>query len=159
MNSMGVCLWFDDQAQEAADFYVDVLPDSRILDVSHYGEGTPQPAGSVMTVRMLLDGLEVTALNGGPVYEITPAVSLVVTCLAQAEVDRLWARLTDGGQEIRCGWLTDRFGVSWQVIPAGLGELLGSSDRAAAQRATAVMLTMVKLDIDALRRAYAGEPT
>jgi predicted 3-demethylubiquinone-9 3-methyltransferase (glyoxalase superfamily) len=148
MNSMGVCLWFDDQAQEAADFYVDVLPDSRILDVSHYGEGTPQPAGSVMTVRMLLDGLE-----------ITPAVSLVVTCLAQAEVDRLWARLTDGGQEIRCGWLTDRFGVSWQVIPAGLGELLGSSDRAAAQRATAAMLTMVKLDIDALRRAYAGEPT
>jgi predicted 3-demethylubiquinone-9 3-methyltransferase (glyoxalase superfamily) len=159
MNSMGVCLWFDTEAQDAADFYVDVFPNSRILEVLRYGDGAAQPAGSVMTVRLVLDGLELTALNGGPVYEITPAVSIVVTCATQAEVDRLWERLTDGGQAVQCGWLTDRFGVSWQVIPDGLGQLLGSSDRAAAQRATDAMLKMVKLDIEALREAYAGQPT
>jgi predicted 3-demethylubiquinone-9 3-methyltransferase (glyoxalase superfamily) len=157
MNSMSVCLWFDSQAQAAGDFYVDVFPDSRILEITRYGEGAPQPAGSVMTVRLVLDGLEVTALNGGPVYQLSPAISLVVTCETQAEVDRLWGRLTDGGQEVQCGWLVDRFGVSWQIIPAGMAELLGSSDRAAAQRAMDAMLKMVKLDIEALRHAYAGE--
>jgi predicted 3-demethylubiquinone-9 3-methyltransferase (glyoxalase superfamily) len=159
MNSMSVCLWFDSQAEAAADLYVDAFPNSRVLDITRYGEGAPQPAGSVMTVRVLLDGLELTALNGGPVYELSPAISLVATCGTQAEVDRLWERLTDGGQEVQCGWLVDRFGVSWQIIPAGLGELLGSSDRAAAQRATEAMLKMVKLDIEALRRAYSGEPS
>jgi predicted 3-demethylubiquinone-9 3-methyltransferase (glyoxalase superfamily) len=157
MNTMSVCLWFDSQAEAAADFYVDVFPNSRILDVTRYGEGAPQPAGSVMTVRLEVDGLELTALNGGPVYQLSPAISLVTTCETQAEVDRLWERLTDGGLEVQCGWLVDRFGVSWQIIPAGLGELLGSPDRVAAQRATNAMLKMVKLDIEALRRAYAGE--
>jgi predicted 3-demethylubiquinone-9 3-methyltransferase (glyoxalase superfamily) len=154
---MSVCLWFDTQAEEAAKFYVDVFPNSRILEISHYGEGSPLPAGTVMTVRLSVDGLELTALNGGPVYQISPAVSLVATCPTQAEVDRLWERLTDGGQEVQCGWLVDRFGVSWQIIPAGLGELLGSTDRAAAQRAMEAMLKMVKLDIETLRRAYDGE--
>jgi predicted 3-demethylubiquinone-9 3-methyltransferase (glyoxalase superfamily) len=157
MNSMSVCLWFDTQAEEAAKFYVDVFPNSRILEISHYGEGSPLPAGTVMTVRLSVDGLELTALNGGPVYQISPAVSLVATCPTQAEVDRLWERLTDGGQEVQCGWLVDRFGVSWQIIPAGLGQLLGSTDRAAAQRAMEAMLKMVKLDIETLRRAYDGE--
>jgi len=157
MNSMSVCLWFDSQAEAAADFYVDVFPDARILDVARYGDGAPQPSGSVMTVRLVVDGLELTLLNGGPAYRISPAISLVRTCDTQSEVDRLWERLTDGGQEVQCGWLVDRVGVSWQIIPAGLGELLGSTDRAAAQRATEAMLKMVKLDIAALRRAYKGE--
>jgi predicted 3-demethylubiquinone-9 3-methyltransferase (glyoxalase superfamily) len=157
VNSMSVCLWFDSQAEEAADFYVSAFPNSSIVDVTRYPEGMPQPAGSVMTVRLVLDGLEVTALNGGPVFEFSPAVSLVVTCETQTEVDRLWPLLTDGGEEGQCGWLTDRFGVSWQVIPAGLGELLGSPDAAAARRATAAMLEMGKLDITALRRAAEGE--
>ena len=150
-------LWFDHQAEAAADFYVDVFEDSRVLEVTRYLENSPGPAGSVVTVRMDLDGLEVTALNGGPVFTITPAVSLVVTCETQEEIDRLWERLTDGGEEVQCGWLTDRFGVSWQIVPAGLDAMLNSPDRAAAQRANDAMLKMIKLDIAELRRAFEGE--
>ena len=157
MNSMSVCLWFDSQAEEAADYYVSVFPDSRIIDATRYGEGMPQPAGSVMTVRFSLDGMEITALNGGPLFSFSPAISLAVACETQAEVDRLWQALTDGGEESQCGWLIDRFGVSWQIIPAGLGELLGATDAAAAKRATDAMLQMRKLDIAALRRAFDGE--
>jgi predicted 3-demethylubiquinone-9 3-methyltransferase (glyoxalase superfamily) len=157
MSDLSVCLWFDDQAEQAAEFYVAAVPGSKILGATRFPEGLPKPTGSVMMVRFLLDGVEFTALNGGPEFKPTPAISIALTCETQAEVDSLWSALTDGGEEVQCGWLTDRFGVSWQVIPAGLSELLGSSDAEASARAVAAMLPMKKLDIEALRRAYNGE--
>ena len=158
MQKIATCLWFDTQAEQAAEFYVSLFADSRVKSVSRYVEGAPGPVGSAMTVQFVIEGRDFTALNGGPIFEFTPAISLVVNCDTQAEVDRLWDALTaDGGEEGQCGWLTDKFGISWQIIPKVLGELVGSADRAAAQRATMAMLQMVKLDIAALQRAYDGD--
>jgi predicted 3-demethylubiquinone-9 3-methyltransferase (glyoxalase superfamily) len=150
------CLWFDGRAEEAAEFYVAVFKDSRIVDTARYPEGSPGTPGAVMTVQFILNGERFLALNGGPQYKFTPAISFVANCDTQAEVDDLWQKLTEGGEEVQCGWLTDRFGVSWQVVPSALGEMLGATDRAAAQRAFSAMLGMKKLDIAALRRAFEG---
>ena len=140
-------LWFDDQAEAAAEFYVSVFPNSKITAVAG-------PAGSAMTVQVELDGLPVTLLNGGPMHHhFTEAFSFSVMCEDQAEVDRYWAALTEGGEESRCGWLKDRFGLSWQIVPRALPELLGQPDRAKAKRAMEAMLQMKKLDIDKLRAA------
>jgi len=157
VRNLAVFLWFDDQAQEAVDFYRSVFPDSKVEGTSFYPEGAALPAGSLMAIRFLIQGIEFTALNGGPVFEFTPAISLVLNCDSQAEVGRLWAALTNGGQEEQCGWLVDRFGVSWQVVPPGLDEMLASDDAAAAARAFAAMLTMRMIDVAAVRAAFDGD--
>jgi predicted 3-demethylubiquinone-9 3-methyltransferase (glyoxalase superfamily) len=156
MQRTSTCLWFNDQAEQAVAFYTSLFPNSRIVHTTYYLEGAPTPAGSVLTIQFTLDGTEYLALNGGPAFTFSPAVSMVAYCDTQAEVDRLWARLSDGGQDGQCGWLTDRFGVSWQVVPRQLLALLNTPGRAASQRAFAAMMTMKKLDIAALQRAYAG---
>ena len=156
MQRVSTCLWFDHQAHDAATFYVGLFPRSRILEVSHYLDGAPRPAGSVLTVRFTLDGTEHLALNGGPHFSFSPAISLVARCDTQDEVDTLWQRLGEGGQESQCGWLTDRFGLSWQVVPRQLLALLHTPDRAASQRAFDAMRGMTKLDIAGLEAAYAG---
>src|SRR3712207_5335888 len=141
-------LWFDTQAEEAAHFYTSVFPNSRITGVSHYPEGGPRPAGTVLTVDFELDGQRFTALNGGPEFTFDEAVSFAVTCEDQAEVDSYWEKLlAGGGQESQCGWLRDRFGLSWQVVPAGMDELFTDSDPERASRAMQAMLGMVKLDL------------
>lgn len=153
-------LWFDKEAEEAAKFYVGLFKNSAIESVSRYGEagkevtgGTP---GKVMTVTFTLEGQRFTALNGGPLFKFSEAVSFMIGCDTQEEVDMFWSKLTDGGQESQCGWLKDRFGLSWQVVPRVLFELIGDTDRAKAARATEAMLKMKKLDIAALKRAHAG---
>ncbi|QCB97584.1 VOC family protein [Arthrobacter sp. PAMC25564] len=150
------CLWFDTQAEEAAEFYVSVFDGSRVLNVARYGDGGPGPAGQAITVQFEIDGRTFTALNGGPAFSFNEAVSFVIGCASQKEVDRYWSALTDGGTESRCGWLKDRYGVSWQVIPSVLGQLVGGPDPDGAQRAMQAMLGMRKLDIAALQRAYDG---
>jgi predicted 3-demethylubiquinone-9 3-methyltransferase (glyoxalase superfamily) len=147
-------LWFDTQAEEAANFYVSLFEDSEIAEVSRYPENTPGPAGSVMTVSFRLAGQEFTALNGGPEYSFTEAVSFFVRCRDQDEVDRLWSQLTaDGGEEGPCGWLKDRFGLSWQIVPDRLTELLADPDPARANAAMQAMLQMHKIEIKALEDA------
>ncbi len=146
-------LWFDHQAEEAANFYVDTFDDSSITEVSRYPEGTPGPAGSVMTVTFMLKGQEFIALNGGPEFAFSPAISLFVHCRDQDEVDRYWSRLTDGGQTQQCGWVTDRFGVTWQIVPDRLGELLVDPDPGRANRAMQAMLQMDKIEIKTLEDA------
>ncbi len=155
MQTISPFLWFDDQAEEAAQFYTSVFPRSSILDVTRYGEGAPR-AGTAMLVTFVLDGLELQALNGGPGFPFTEAVSLSVKAETQLEIDTLWAKLTDGGEPGRCGWLKDRYGFSWQVVPPVLGELLSDPDPARAGRAMRAMLGMSKLDIAALRAAADG---
>jgi predicted 3-demethylubiquinone-9 3-methyltransferase (glyoxalase superfamily) len=154
MQTLETCLWFNGQAEAAAAFYVSVFKQAKLLGTTRYPEGLPQPAGSVLTVRFSLDGMVFTALNGGPQYTFTPAISMVVTCDTQEEVDDYWQKLTAGGEEQPCGWLRDRFGVSWQVVPKGLMDLLGGPDKAGTQRAVQAMLGMTKLDLATLRRAY-----
>jgi predicted 3-demethylubiquinone-9 3-methyltransferase (glyoxalase superfamily) len=149
-------LWFDTEAEEAAAFYVSVFDDSRIVGVTHYTEGAPRPAGTVMTVEFELGGNRFVAINGGPEFTFDEAVSFQIDCADQEEVDGFWERLTDGGEEGRCGWLKDRFGLSWQVVPAGWDEVFAGADPARAQRAMQAMLGMRKLDIAALRRAADG---
>jgi predicted 3-demethylubiquinone-9 3-methyltransferase (glyoxalase superfamily) len=149
--SVTPCLWFDGQAEEAAQLYTSLVPDSRIVHVARYGEAGPGAPGSTMLVTFELGGRRFTALNGGPEFKFTPAISLEIECADQAEVDRYWSRLTDGGEESQCGWLTDRFGLSWQIVPLRLKELL--SDDAVAQQVIRAMLTMKKLDIAALEAA------
>ena len=150
-------LWFDTQAEQAAEFYCSVFPNSRILSTTRYPEGAPGPTGSVMTVEWELDGERFVGINGGPQFPFTEAVSFQITCETQDEVDRYWDALVRGGEEGQCGWLTDRFGVSWQVVPNQLPALLGDPDPAKAGRAMQAMLGMKKLDIGALRRARDGE--
>lgn len=149
-------LWFDTEALEAAEFYVSVFPNSNVNNVNRYGPDAPMPEGTVLTVDFELDGTRFTAINGGPQFTFSEAVSFVIDCADQAEVDYYWDRLCDGGQPDQCGWLKDRYGLSWQVIPAGLGEVLGSSDPERSRRAFAAMMTMTKLDIDAMRAAADG---
>ena len=153
-------LWFDSQAEEAANFYVSIFTNSRIRETSRYDEAASKaagrPKGSVMTVAFELDGQEFIALNGGPMFKFSEAISLVVNCQTQAEVDHYWDKLTAGGQEVQCGWLKDRFGVSWQVVPTVLTELLQDKDPAKSKRVMAAMLQMKKLSIDELKRAAEG---
>lgn len=149
-------LWFDTEAEEAATFYTSVFKNSRITNVAHYGEAGPREAGMVMTVSFELDGQPFTAINGGPEFPFTEAVSLEIICESQVEVDEYWARLSDGGEEGPCGWLKDRYGLSWQVVPEGMYELLDDPDSARTERAMAAMLQMGKLDLAALQRAADG---
>jgi predicted 3-demethylubiquinone-9 3-methyltransferase (glyoxalase superfamily) len=150
-------LWFDGEAEEAAEFYVSVFRNSRILSKAHYPEGAPRPAGTVMTVEWELDGTRFVGINGGPEFAFDEAVSFQVDCADQAEVDYFWdALLAGGGQESQCGWLKDRFGLSWQVVPQGTDELFSDPDPARAQRAMQAMLGMVKLDVAALHAAADG---
>ena len=147
-------LWFNDNAEEAVNLYVSIFKNSKVLSVSRYTEGAPRPAGMVMSVTFQLDGQQFMALNGGPEYKFTEAVSFYVACETQAEVDTYWDRLTAGGGEPGpCGWLKDRFGLSWQIVPTALGELLGDPDPKKAQRVMEAMLRMSKLDIKALQAA------
>jgi predicted 3-demethylubiquinone-9 3-methyltransferase (glyoxalase superfamily) len=153
MRNIVTCLWFDTEGEDAANFYVSLFKNSRILSVTHYGEAGPRPAGMVMTVSFELDGREFLALNGGPEYKFTEAVSFQIMCEGQDEVDFFWDSLTEGGEEGPCGWLKDRYGVSWQVVPTILSELINNPDPARAQRAMQAMFGMRKLDIAALQRA------
>jgi len=146
-------LWFDTRAEEAAQFYTSVFPNSKVGHVSHYGEAGPGTPGSVMTVDFELDGLRFTALNGGPEFTFTEAISFQVSCETQDDVDHYWSALSAGGEEGPCGWLKDRFGLSWQIVPTALPRLLGDPDRAKAERAMTAMLKMRKLDIAELERA------
>ncbi len=147
-------LWFDTEAEEAAKFYTSIFKDSKIDAVSHYGEAGPRPAGMVLTVDFQLEGQKFTALNGGPDFKFTEAISLLVNCESQEEVDELWATLSEGGEEGPCGWLKDRYGLSWQIIPTRLGELLQDKDAERANRVMDAMLQMGKIDIAALEKAY-----
>jgi predicted 3-demethylubiquinone-9 3-methyltransferase (glyoxalase superfamily) len=147
-------LWFDDQAEAAAEFYVATFPNSKILHVSRHAEGGPGRPGSAMTVEFELQGLRFMALNGGPMFSFSEAISFLISCETQDEVDTYWARLSDGGSQGRCGWLKDRFGLSWQVVPTVLSQLM--ADPRKAGRVTQAMLKMNKLDIEGLRRAAEG---
>ena len=149
-------LWFDGNAEEAANFYVSVFPDSEVTAVSRYGEAGPGPAGSAMVVSFKLDGQEFSALNGGPQFTFSEAVSFLISCGSQAEVDHYWETLSEGGEPGPCGWLKDRFGLSWQVVPTRLPELLQDPDREKASRVMQAMMGMGKLDIAGLERASAG---
>jgi predicted 3-demethylubiquinone-9 3-methyltransferase (glyoxalase superfamily) len=149
-------LWFDTQAEEAADFYTSVFKNSRVVAVTHYTEAGPREPGTVMSVEFELDGQRVIGINGGPQFTFSEAVSLQVNCETQDEVDYYWERLSDGGEEGPCGWLKDRYGLSWQVVPTGMDELFADPDPERAKRAMEAMLEMGKLDIAALRRAANG---
>jgi predicted 3-demethylubiquinone-9 3-methyltransferase (glyoxalase superfamily) len=156
MDRITPCLWFDTEAEDAAEFYTSVFPNSRIVHVSHYGSAGPRPEGMVMEVEFELDGRSFLALNGGPDFRFTEAISLQADCKDQAEVDRLWETLSEGGEEGPCGWLKDRYGVSWQIVPSRMYELIADPDPERAQRAVAAMLQMRKLDIAELERAADG---
>ena len=153
MPKITPCLWFDTQGEEAARFYTSIFPNSRIVDVAHYGEAGPREAGTVMVVRFELDGQELVALNGGPEFTFDEAISFQIDCADQDEVDRYSEALTDGGEQGPCGWVKDRFGLSWQVVPKRMIELLSDPDEAKAQRAMAAMLEMRKIDIAAVEAA------
>jgi predicted 3-demethylubiquinone-9 3-methyltransferase (glyoxalase superfamily) len=146
-------LWFDGNAEEAMNFYVSIFKNSKVGTVNRYGDAGPGPKGSVMSATFELDGEEFMALNGGPKYTFTPAISFFVNCETQQEVDELWEKLSAGGNPHRCGWLQDKFGLSWQIIPSALGRLLGDKDRAKAQRVMEAMLQMDKIDIKRLEEA------
>jgi predicted 3-demethylubiquinone-9 3-methyltransferase (glyoxalase superfamily) len=154
MQKITPFLWFDSQAEEAANFYTSFFKNSQIGDVSRYGSAGPGEEGSVMSINFVLDGQPFIALNGGPTYSFTPAISMFVNCATQEEVDDLWDKLTEGGEEVQCGWLTDKYGLSWQIVPDGLTDLLGGPDPVKAAAATEAMLQMKKLDIAAMREAY-----
>ncbi len=152
------CLWFDDQGEEAAEFYTSVIPNSRITEVTRYGKAGPGAEGAVMTVSFSLAGQDYLALNGGPAFSFTEAVSLQVHCDSQEEVDAYWAALAEGGEEGPCGWLKDRYGLSWQVVPDGMDQLFSDPDQSRAARAMQAMFGMKKLDVAALRAAADGVP-
>ena len=157
MQKITPFLWFDTQAEEAARFYVSLFKNASIGQISRYGDAGPGPKGQAMTVSFELDGLKFTTLNGGPIYKFTEAISLQIDCADQAEIDHLWSNLTaDGGEGGRCGWLKDRFGLSWQIVPANIAALVGGDDPAKSQRAMQAMMQMGKLDVAALERARAG---
>jgi len=147
-------LWFNGQAEEAMNFYVSIFKNSKIKTLHRYGDAGPGPRGTVMSGAFELNGQEFMALNGGPQFTFTPAISFFVNCETQAEVDELWEKLSAGGEKSRCGWLRDKYGVSWQIIPTALGKMLGDPDRAKAGRVMQAMLKMDKIDIHGLQRAY-----
>jgi predicted 3-demethylubiquinone-9 3-methyltransferase (glyoxalase superfamily) len=150
------CLWFDTEAEEAANFYTGIFPGSKLGAIHHYTEAGPGPVGSVVLVEFELNGQQFSALNGGPAHTFNEAVSIVVRCADQAEVDYYWDRLSAGGQEVACGWLRDRYGLSWQIVPAVFFDMLADQDREAVTRVMRAMLTMTKFDVAALERAHAG---
>jgi predicted 3-demethylubiquinone-9 3-methyltransferase (glyoxalase superfamily) len=156
MSRITPFLWYDTQAEQAANFYVSVFDNAKILNVTRYGDGGPAPKGTAMTVMFELDGQKFTALNGGPHFRFNEAVSFVVQCRTQTEVDRYWRALSAGGEESQCGWLKDKFGLSWQIVPESLGRLLNDPDPQKAQRVMGAMMTMKKIDIAELERAHAG---
>ena len=157
MNRISTCLWFDGQVEEAAAFYVAIFKNSSIVETLYCLQEMHRPKGSVLTVSFVLDGQEFLALNGGPEFTFSPAISFMVNCETQEEIDDYWKKLTaDGGKEVECGWLTDKFGVSWQIVPSALLKMLNDPDTAAAERAFAAMLKMKKLDIAQLKQAFAG---
>ncbi len=151
-------LWFDTEAEAAAEFYISVFEDSRILTTTHYTAAGPRPEGEVMTVEFELEGERFVAINGGPEFKFDEAVSFAIECETQEEIDHFWEKLTDGGEEGPCGWCKDRFGLSWQVVPAGMDKLFSEPDKGRAERAMASMLKMRKLDIDELTRAADQKP-
>jgi predicted 3-demethylubiquinone-9 3-methyltransferase (glyoxalase superfamily) len=150
-------LWFDKEAEEAARFYTSIFENSRITTVARYGDAGPGPKGSAMTVAFELEGQEFLALNGGPQFKFTEAISLLVTCDSQQEIDELWSRLSAGGAEGQCGWLKDRFGLSWQIVPSALPQLLQDPDPAKSARVMRAMLQMRKMDVALLQRAHGGQ--
>jgi len=156
MQKITPFLWFDTQGEEAAKFYISIFRNSKITGTTRYGEAGPGPKGSVMTVAFNLDGQDFVALNGGPQFKFTEAVSFVANCETQQEVDDLWEKLSAGGERSRCGWLKDKFGLSWQVVPTVLGQLLQDRDPAKSRRVMEAMLQMDKLDIRKLKQAHAG---
>ncbi len=158
MQKIIPCLWFDDNAEEAVKFYTSILKNSSIGTITRYGEEGPGEKGTVMTITFNLEGQEFMALNGGPVFNFTPAISFFVNCETQAEVDELWEKLSAGGETEQCGWLKDKFGVSWQIVPIVLEEMLKDSDAQKVSRVTKAVLQMEKLDIEALKEAYEKAP-
>ena len=154
MQKITPFLWFDGKAEEAMNFYVSVFKNSKVMRVTRYGEAGPGPKGTVMSATFELDGQQFYALNGGPQFTFTPAISFFVNCETQPEVDELWEKLSEGGKKERCGWLKDKYGLSWQIIPSALGKLLGDKDPAKANRVMMAMLQMDKIDIQRLQQAY-----
>ncbi|MGC2061183.1 MAG: VOC family protein [Candidatus Sulfotelmatobacter sp.] len=150
-------LWFDGNAEEAMKFYTSIFKNSKVGEIRRCGDAGPGPRGSVLTVKFQIEGQEFMALNGGPHFKFTPAISLFVNCETQAEVDELWEKLLAGGKAMQCGWLTDKFGISWQIIPRALGELMGDKDPQKSQRVMQAMMKMIKIDVEGLRRAYEGK--
>ncbi|SRR6266545_5064425 len=157
MQKITPFLWFDDKAEEAMNFYVSIFKNSKVLSVTRYGEAGPGPKGSVMTATFQLDGQEFVALNAGPRFKFTEAISFVVNCETQEEVDEFWERLSEGGEKSRCGWLKDKYGLWWQVVPSVLGELYGAKDPEKSNRVMQAMLQMDKFDIKTLQQAYDGQ--
>ena len=156
MQKITPFLWFDNNAEEAMNFYISVFKNGKIRNVNRLPAGTPGPAGKVLTATFELHGQEFMVLNGGPLFKFTEAISFFVNCETQEEVDELWEKLSEGGTKSRCGWLKDKFGLSWQIIPTALGRLMGDNDPAKAQRVMQAVLKMTKIDIAALQRAYDG---
>ena len=156
MQKLTPCLWFDTEGEDAAKFYTSIFPSSRIVKTSYYGSAGPRLEGSVMTVEFELDGRRFVALNGGPQYTFSEAISFQIACETQEEVDEYWAKLSEGGEEGPCGWLKDKFGLSWQIVPSALPRLLGDPDREKAQRVMTAMLKMRKIRIDELEAAAAA---
>lgn len=157
MQKITPFLWFDGQAEEATNFYVGIFKNSKVLSVTRYGDAGPGPKGSVMLTKFLIEGQEFIALNGGPKFKFSPAISLVVNCETQDEVDNLWDKLSaDGGKTLNCAWLHDKYGISWQIVPIQLGQLLQDKDPQKSQRVMKAMMQMNKIDIEALQRAYNG---
>ena len=154
MQKITPYLWFNDNAEEAVNFYISIFRNSKLLSISRYGEGGPGPAGKVMAATFQLEGQEFIALNGGPEFKFNEAISFFVNCETQKEVDDLWDKLSAGGEKGQCGWLKDRFGVSWQIVPTALGQMLGDKDPQKSQNVIQAMLQMTKIDIGELRRAY-----
>ncbi|MDX9972177.1 MAG: VOC family protein [FCB group bacterium] len=151
------CLWFNNQAEEAARFYNGIFKNSEILSISRYGDNGHGTPGSVMTVKFILDGQEFLGLNGGPQFPFTEAVSMMVNCDTQEEIDYYWEKLLDGGQEVECGWLRDKFGLPWQIVPARIADMIADTDPVRSDRVMKAVLQMKKLDLNVLERAYAGE--
>ena len=157
MQKITPFLWFNDKAEEAMNFYVSIFKNSKVVGVSRYGDAGPGPKGTVMSATFELEGQRFMALNGGPMFSFTPAISMFVNCETQAEVDDLWAKLSAGGREDRCGWLQDKYGLSWQIIPRTLMDLMQDKDPEKSKRVMQAMLQMVKIDIEGLKRAHAGK--
>jgi predicted 3-demethylubiquinone-9 3-methyltransferase (glyoxalase superfamily) len=156
MQKITPFLWFNDNAEEAINFYVSIFKNSKVLGITRYGEAGPGPKGTVMTAKFRIEGQELIALNGGPHFKFTEAISFSVDCKTQKEVDELWEKLTKDGEEQPCGWLKDKYGLSWQINPTVLGEMLNDPDPVKSQRVMQAMLQMKKIDIETLKRAYAG---
>lgn len=154
MQKITPFLWYDGKAEEAANLYTSIFKNSKIISTMYYGEGSPAPAGSVMSVTFEIEGQQLVAFNGGPHFKFTPAISLFVNCYSQAEVDELWDKLSEGGRKDRCGWLQDKYGLSWQIIPDSLGRMLQDSKSGNSKRVMESMLKMDKLDVGVLERAY-----